>query len=434
MEEIKNYILNIVERLKLQGISITQEQIDTVLKMYENSDKSIEVIKDEIDKLVQEFLLQLQVNIENYDKKAVTLKRYNDGEEKVLEEDIDIVGKAGLGFNAPTILNFGDKVGYFKNSRDTSWVFLDSFEYVICQLGKKLGVKMAETYRVYDGLIPLGIISENIATNGNLCMTSVLAKSLSSVNPDLLNKINYLNEKSQNNMITINDKGVPNNIPLLDNEVDIKYAIDLFLDVVKGLNVKDGEYQEIRQDYFNMIMLDFLTNNVDRNKNNYGLLMGEDRVSFAPLFDNSTISIPSVPDNVQQINGFFMNKDVLLNSLVKYYPNEIRSFVTKAQSDEFRMFSERICGKELTNNEFNCFWNKNFVNNLAKINTVDLENAENLSMNHSEEMAKDKGPKLTRIKPNNTENGGHINVIGLSLLILLVEIITFAFIYLLIKK
>lgn len=433
MEEVKNYILVIQEKLKLQGISILQEQIDAVLKMYENSDKSLEEIKEEIDKLVKEFLLQLPVNIENFDKKKVTLKRYDGEEEKTIEEGIQIVGKAGLGFNAPKVLNFGDKTGYFKNSRDTSSVFLDSFEYVICELGKKLGVKMAEIYRVYDGLIPLGIISEDIAANGKLCMASGLSKLGPTINEDLLNKINYLNEKSKNRMITINDKGVPNNIPLLDNEIDIKYAIDLFLDVVKGLNVKESDYQEIRQDYFNMIMLDFLTNNVDRSKNNYGLLVRENKVSFAPLFDNSTISIPGVPPNVQQINGFYMNKDVLLNSLVKYYPNEIRGFVTKAQSDEFKMFSEKICRKELTNSEFNCFWNKNFMNNLAKIDTVDLENAENLSTNHSEGIAKDKSPKLTRTKPKTSENGGHINVIGLTLLILLAEIITFSIVYMLIR-
>ena len=58
-----------------------------------------------------------------------------------------------------------------------------------------------------------------------------------------------------------------------ETEEEINLVVSSFLQVIKALNISEEANRNIRQDYFNMIMLDFIVNNVDRNKNNYGLII-----------------------------------------------------------------------------------------------------------------------------------------------------------------
>lgn len=76
------------------------------------------------------------------------------------------------------------------------------------------------------------------------------------------------------------------------------------------------------------------------------------------------------------------------------------------------------------------------IEELKPLNTEVKEKVANDSVvkkiEHSKKL--EKGPSLALTKPKTSENGGHINIIGLSLLILLAEIITFVSVYFLIKK
>ena len=59
--------------------------------------------------------------------------------DKEIEVQIEEIGKAGAGYNAPTIVNLNGIKGYKKKSINCAT--FDSFEYLISELGKMLNIE-----------------------------------------------------------------------------------------------------------------------------------------------------------------------------------------------------------------------------------------------------------------------------------------------------
>ena len=72
---------------------------------------------------------------------------YNETSQEVTVEEI---GKAGTGYNSPTLVKVNGVLGYKKKSVNCG--AFDAFEYLISILGKELKIKMADTYLFDDDL------------------------------------------------------------------------------------------------------------------------------------------------------------------------------------------------------------------------------------------------------------------------------------------
>ena len=170
---------------------------------------------------------------------------------------------------------------------------------------------------------------------------------------------------------------------------------------------------------------------IDQVRNNF-TTMYKDVLSYLTPLDKTIVLDGSqlrFINDVKAIKGEFV---ALRPSLQTCISRSLNRFITNNPNatleDKERYVEKRTNALTSLNPMLNDLLNK--VNNLPSV-----EHTEDYSLAKNEENKNlDKGPKLTRTKPNNTENGGHISVIGLSLFILLAEIITCAFVYLLIKK
>lgn len=294
-----------------------------------------------------------KVNITFYDnttetKKDVLLQKVSDN-------------SSLIGHNKPSAVYFDGKYGFFKNSSHTSKSVLDKYEYIICQLGKKLNIKMAETYKVYSDNNFTGIISESVLDSNDEKM--FLAKDIYKLiqNPDT-NLINYINSIKQlalnNNRIFKRSNNDIWNIPNIDRDEDIDSVIEVFPTLIKKIEPDLHRQNEIIHDYYNMLMLDIITNNVDRNNNNYSLVLdSNNNFRFAHLFDNSTIHIPGLPDNKRRVNGFMIDRDKLLNALFKNHYNDIE-YIAKLCSNnknELINYTRKLCNDNLEQDEANAF-------------------------------------------------------------------------------
>lgn len=450
MEEKKQLIIEYIDRMRddclKRGFVITDDVYQKVLAQFLNSPKSLEEIKREIDLLVlkkfrevvanREKELLKQVNIEDYQDEILTIKSLDRwGYPNFISSRITVNGKVDFSHNAPTNVNFANKNGFYKNSANTSSASLDKFEYIICQIGKMFGVKMAETYKVSKGSNSLGIISENVCNpNESLCMYSQIIKLLNVNNPNIQESIIKMQEINARS-----EKSDKYETPMVEDVEDITTVIDSFLQVCDTLKISEEQKRRIRQDYFNMIMLDFVVNNVDRNKNNYGFIISEDGcVRFAPLFDNSTIAIPDMPKGYQQVNGFLINKQQLLNCLYTGYYDDIKVFTQHCVQNGTQILAsvDNLCTEELSPGEQEWFLGE-FTSNLHTVAKTEITKAEEPVENQN----LDVGPKLVRTKPepkkeetSTTNNEGKINIIMLllsvSLVIILITIIFLFKIYL----
>ena len=229
---------------------------------------------------------------------------YNETSQEVTVEEI---GKAGTGYNSPTLVKVNGVLGYKKKSVNCG--AFDAFEYLISILGKELKIKMADTYLFDDG----SIFSKAINPNGEEFITySDIVKSVSISQEEIDEKIRKDKELEQ---ITLSDGKVKY---ILKTDEDIEYGLGNFIKIIKKMNIEDDFV--IKRNYIRMCFLDSLTGNKDRVSNNYGLLKSEDNYSFAPLFDSSTIAYPEIDDNLVQINDYLIDRDDLKKFILKNYP------------------------------------------------------------------------------------------------------------------
>lgn len=229
---------------------------------------------------------------------------YNDTSQDVIIEEI---GKAGTGYNSPTLVKVNGVLGYKKKS--VNCAFFDAFEYLISILGKELKIKTADTYFFDDG----SIFSKSINPNGEEFITySDIIKSVSISQEEIAEKIRRDKELEP---VTFPDGKVKY---MLKTDEDIEYGLGNFIKIIKKMNLEDECV--IKRHYIRMCFLDSLTGNKDRVSNNYGLLKNEDNYSFAPLFDSSTIAYPGIDDNLVQINDYLIDRDDLKKFILKKYP------------------------------------------------------------------------------------------------------------------
>lgn len=454
---------------------IDNDKISRALIMFKDSSEDLETeIIPKINKLVQQVInnyLEQQRKIEEIMKKQrelkqakfeklrkINLKAEENDNYQCTFTQIDINGKtissnkiiefsgktAGKGYNAPKIVKYDGIIGYNKNSNNTTQSF-DKFEYIICAFGKKLGVKMAETYKIYIDNNYMGIISEGIDKVGDIKYDASDLIKLRENNPNnfpidtsgydkIINE--YKNLSNPNNIKMIGDS----NYIVLDTTEDIEKAISLFPKIMSLFQISDEQKQKIEQDYFNMLVLDSVIGNVDRVMDNYGVVQRKNgKIEFSPLFDNATITIPDIPQQYAKINSYLIDKSRIMDVLYEKYYDKIKPITSQIleHRDEYYKFIKDISQKELNESEQRWFVEDTFNKNLDRI--CERERKQQLEvMPHQVQPQQFNKPKVKTLTRNSNDNSsgskGFADAITLSLMVGFMCGILFIIVYILIKR
>ena len=229
---------------------------------------------------------------------------------------INVLGSAGLGYNAPQIVNINGVDGFLKDSSNSMSSF-DKYEYLISKLGKYLGIKTANEYLVRDNEKTYLFSASVAKKDDKLIMASSLKDELinAGIPMDVLlglkEQINSFNNDLESNGMRVSPE-------------QMEFAINTFITKIQLLKPENEE--EIIRDYIKMCFFDTLIGNKDRNTNNYGLVKNSNgSYSFAPLFDSSTLFMPNVSDELCNINGYLFERKSLLKYLLNTYPQYLDS-------------------------------------------------------------------------------------------------------------
>lgn len=274
---------------------------------------------------------------------------YNDKEEDV---EIEEIGPAGAGYNAPMKVRVNGMLGFKKKSINCST--FDSFEYLICQLGKMLDIKVADTYFFDDG----SIFSKSIYEEGEEFITGGDILKYVTVTEDEIKKIVEEKKKFDETLDKIMVIGQEKRIAKTPEE--IKTVVDQYIARIDRLNISNRD--EILKDYIRMCFLDVLTGNKDRVNGNYGLIKSGDNYSFAPSFDSSTIGYPEIDDNYIQLNHYLIDRTDLYNYLVSNYYEYLSDIFDKDRKqiiDKMNSLLDKVFPKEEDRN------NKEWFNNMV---------------------------------------------------------------------
>ena len=267
---------------------------------------------------------------------------------QTIDVQIEELGKTGTGYNSPTIIKANGVKGYKKRSRNCK--SFDSFEYLISILGKLLNIKVAETYCFDDG----SIFSKSVTNEGEEFITiEDISKIITVTDKEFAEKQEF--DKNLESFV-YNDR----NHYVVKTSEEIEFVINIFIRMIDKLNIENKN--EIIKDYIRMCFFDCLTGNKDRVNGNFGLIKSGDKLSFAPLFDSSTIAMPNIDDNLVQINNYYIDRNALLDFIINKYSNYVED-ILNADIDSIRGILEDI-SKKLLSEEDKKWFDSMITNNI----------------------------------------------------------------------
>lgn len=292
----------------------------------------------------------------------VKLKYYVDEENREEKSTtMEVIESVGVGKNETQKVSYFDgQTGFYKNSSLNTSGMLDDLEFFLSIVGKYvLGFDVAETLKVYDeNNNAIGIISKNVAKeNESLMMFSNVCDAImENKNPEL--EVLYkqvVDMRNRTNQTFYNSKGEAFERPVLEDEKDIMLVINMFPMSLDYINIPEQEKEQIKKDYFKMIVFDLLINQADRNNSNYGIIHNNatKETRFSTLFDNSTIHIPGIPENYCNLNGCLIDRKQMIFCLLNNYPEYVSDIINPLVDNKEVILSktEKVAQQELTPKE-----------------------------------------------------------------------------------
>ena len=132
--------------------------------------------------------------------------------------------------------------------------------------------------------------------------------------------------------------------------------------------ISQKDIKSIRSAYFDMIIFSYITNQVNRNLNNYGLICNKKtkEYRFAPLFENSIISMPNLTEDQCCFNDKVCNRNRLIDCLFENYYEDIKEKVTYIINNKTRLIKiiDIIAKQNLDINNYNILMEK-IIKNIA---------------------------------------------------------------------
>ena len=113
-----------------------------------------------------------------------------------------------------------------------------------------------------------------------------------------------------------------------DSDIDVAIHLPIYALEICHPDKKE-EIEAFARCYFSMIVFDIFIGQTDRNMNNYGVIYTEDSYLFAPLFDNSTLAKPYLPENLYSLNKVIIDREKILRVLVDNYSIYVVDLIRK---------------------------------------------------------------------------------------------------------
>ena len=375
---IVNHINERLKNLKDLGKVYSDDKINTLALKLLSTNKSLDEIKTLIDNKFSNEARKI-----NHNNHLVTLKDYylasieklKKGNNCYLlsyEEGVKVLEQAHLKeekevnpFLKQVILN-KRMVGYKKDN-----ALSNDYELIMSDIAYLLNINYAKTYRVFNGnMEPEGVLSVSFENKNERFLT-------------LEETLRFIKEESPNFNLKIeledyHDKHIKYGLKeAKDSDYlnNIEYVFKLF----KALpDITKSNIEKLKKEYLNMKVFELLTNSLNNNLNNVGLIVNKETLKYkyrlAPAYNKSSIRIQAIGPKKTICNFFIVDKQKLLTILVNNYYDyikELLSLITYNKNTLLPIINQ-VIQEHLDYKEYNSFYEE-IKNNLEMINHLASE-------------------------------------------------------------
>lgn len=398
MDEKKSTIIKHIKKriteLEELGEVYSEEKINNLAENLSKTDKTIGEIYTLIDNKFSNQVRKVNHNNylaslkEYYISSIDKLKRGNncyllsyDQGIKVLEQaNVKVLKELNPYLNVVSI----NKVN--KGTQKENSVSND-YELIMSDIAYLLNIDYAKTYRVFDkNMEPKGVININFEEENERFLT-------------LEEALRFIEEESPLFTLTqklkdYHDKQVRFGLKQIKNKKDYKDNIEYVIDLFKALpDITTKNLNELKKSYFNMKVFELLTNSLNNNLSNFGIIVNKESKKYtyrlSPSYNKYTTELETLNSEETICNFFIVNKRELLNTLIQNYYKDIKQLLTLIANNKKTLLPiiSQIIKEHLNYDEYNKYY-KVITDNivmieecvaLKKISTQDTEDDEEIN-------------------------------------------------------
>lgn len=251
------------------------------------------------------------------------------------------------------LVSVNNKAKGYKKENSVS----NDYELIMSDIAFLLNVDYARTYRIFDEKMdPQGIV--------NLSFVEKEERFLS-----LEEALRFIKEESPKftltqELIEYHDKNIKHGlkpIPSIEEYRDnLQYVFKLFRALP---DITEENVNELKRDYLNMKIFELLTNSLNNNLSNIGLMVNKEKRKYtyrlSPSYNKYTVELPTIGENNTICNFFIVNKKELLNTIISIGYNEIKEILNLINDNKDSLISiiDQVIKEHLEYNEYNKYHN-----------------------------------------------------------------------------
>ena len=201
----------------------------------------------------------------------------------------------------------------------------NDYELIMSDIAYLLNIDYAKTYRIFDEeMNPQGVININFENPNERFL-------------NLEETLHFIKEESTKFTLTqelleYHDKNIRFGLKEArpkDYLENIEYVINIF----KALpDITEENIEKLKSDYLNMKIFELLTNSLNNNLSNLGLIINKESLKYtyrlSPSYNKYTIDIPTIGTDKTICNFFIVDKKQLLNTLINNYYKYIKELMS----------------------------------------------------------------------------------------------------------
>lgn len=434
-ELIINHIKDRLNSLEELGQVYSEEKINSLAENLANSDKTLTEINTLIDNKFSNQVRKINHNNnlaslkEYYLSKIDKLKKGNncyllsyDQGVKILEQAyIEEIESVNPYLKLVNVNN--EKQGYKKENSINN-----DYELIMSDIAYLLNIDYAHTYRIFDEKMnPTGIVNISFVEKNERFLN--LEEALRFVKEESP-KFNQTQE-----LLEYHDKNIKYGLKeakTTEYKNNIEYVFKLFACLP---DITTENIEQLKRDYLNMKVFELLTNSLNNNLSNIGIMVNKTKLTYtyrlSPSYNKYVVDLPSIDRTKTICNFFIVDKKALLNTLVENYYSYIKELLSLIYNNKDTLLPIiiQVIKEHLEYTEYSKY-NKLVTENINMISEVVL-NKKTKTPDTKEDIAKNEDNNIlynNRVSPfiDNYVSDEYEEEKGSTVLLAVVTIVLFA--------
>jgi hypothetical protein len=254
-----------------------------------------------------------------------------------------------------------DNKGYKKENSINN-----DYELIMSDIAYLLNIDYAKTYRIFDeNMDPKGIL--------NISFEKEHERFL-----NLEEALRFIKEESTKftltqEIINVHDKNIRYGLKEIHSKEEYKENIEYVIKLFKALpDITDKNVEELKKDYLNMKIFELLTNSLNNNLSNIGIIINKETSKYtyrlSPSYNKYNVDLPTIASGKTICNFNIVSKRELLNTLINNYYRDIKELLSLIVDNQKTLIPiiNQVIKEHLEFDEYNKY-SKNVSDNIKMI-------------------------------------------------------------------